>query len=46
MCVAYLLEHEDLSTDLPPTQLPATEDVCHVVVHAVDKEKVPTLETL
>jgi hypothetical protein len=46
MCDAYLLEHENFSTDFPPTQLPATEDVCHVVIHPVYKEEVPTFETL
>jgi hypothetical protein len=41
-----LLEHEDLSADFPPSELPAAEDVGHVVVHAVDEEKVPPLEAL
>ena len=41
-----LLEHEDLSTNLPPPELPAAEDVGHVVVHAVYEEEVPPLEAL
>jgi hypothetical protein len=44
--IAYLLENEDLCANLPPAELPATKNVCHVVVHAVDKEEVPALETL
>jgi hypothetical protein len=42
----YLLEDKDLRTNLPPSELPATQDVCHIVVHAVDEEKVPSLEPL
>lgn len=44
--IAYLLEDEDLCTNFPPTELPATENVCHVVPHAVDEEEVPALEAL
>jgi len=44
--IAYLLKDEDLCTNFPPTELPATENVCHVVPHAVDEEEVPALETL
>lgn len=43
---AYLLEDENLCSNLPPAQLPATEDVGHVVVHAVYEEEVPALEAL
>lgn len=43
---AYLLEDKDLSANLPPAELPVAEDVGHVVVHAVDEEEVPALETL
>ena len=44
--IAYFLEDEDLRTNLPPAELPATENVGHVVVHAVDEEEVPALEAL
>jgi hypothetical protein len=40
------LEYEYLRTDLPPAQLPAGKDIRPVVPHAVDKEEVPSLETL
>lgn len=40
------MEDEDLRTDLPPPKLPATQNVCHIVVHAIDEEEVPSLETL
>jgi hypothetical protein len=40
------LEDKDLCTNLPPAELPATQDVCHIVVHAVDEEEVPSLESL
>ena len=40
------MEDKDLSANLPPAELPVAEDVGHVVVHAVDEEEVPALETL
>lgn len=40
------MEDEDLCANLPPAELPATEDIGHVVVHSVDEEEVPSLEAL
>jgi hypothetical protein len=44
--MSYLLEDEDFRTNLPPSKLPAAQNVCHIVVHAVDEEEVPSLEPL
>lgn len=41
-----LLEDKDLGANLPPAQVPALDDVLHVVVHAVDEEEVPAHEAL
>lgn len=40
------MENEDFSAKFPPPKLPATEDIRHIEIHAVDKKEIPTLEAL
>ena len=42
----YLLEHKYLRANLPPTKLPAREDIRKVVPHTIHEEEVPSLEAL
>lgn len=42
----HLLEDEDLGTNLPPSKLPGTKDVSHVVVDSIHEEEVPAIEAL
>jgi hypothetical protein len=43
---SYLLEYEDLRSNLPPSQFPAAEYVDHVVPHSIHEEEVPPFESL
>lgn len=42
----YLLEDEQFRANIPNPGLPGSQDVCHVVVHAVHEEEVPPVEAL